>query len=635
MKPPTFILLLLLASPTTATFTPEALDYVLRCIEYEASVAGGTLTLILYDLAPMFPFDNILNAILQSPRLEHVVKYVVNGSYHANLVNLPWHPSMFLIHPGYDVAHLMRSSADIKAVLKLFNPTTKVLVFVDFNNMNLVVTVFEKVFNVGFVSMVFFDSVAMRADLWNRVSGMRWTRVPPPMYLFTWMRRVGLLASDEVADILDLTAFDYERMEPWYVVLDIRIMKPSTLILLLLLSSPTSATYTPEALDYVLRCVEYEASVAGGTLSLILYDIAPKNPFDNILNAILQSPRLAHVVKYVVNGTYQEDLVALPWHPSMLLIHPGSDVRHLMRPRTSRDMKLVLELFNPTAKALVFVDFNNFDLLGTVFQEVFNVGFVSMVFFDSVAMRADLWNRISGMRWTRVPPPLYLFTWIRRSMTGVNITYYRDLRPLTDFDWNVRWVKEVASYLNTQASQYLTYCDPLSGVALQKCLTEQKQQLSGVDIKLETMQMHLEAYPSIASQSMFRKMFVQGSISVFDTVPGVGLLVVEEVADVLDLTAFDYERMEPWYVVLDITHQEGSEFFQTRWRYENLEIFRYVRSLLLEAGVVGFWKHVYRSIHRDMCIGRRHRVQIENKVDLDFEDMQPAWVALLSTTQNG
>lgn len=353
-------------------------------------------------------------------------------------------------------------------------------------------------------------------------------------------------------------------------------------------------------------------------------------------------------------------------------------------------------------------------------------------------------------------------------MTGVNITYYRDLRPLTDFDWNVRWVKEVASYLNTQASQYLTYCDPLSGVALQKCLTEQKQQLSGVDIKLETMQMRpdtsrefaaletsvplytkvaiprdrplnvaelmvmpfnwnvwlllvlvlvfvevmkllfpnlfkndptllvicgferqslhgagsfekillfsltilmffasnafeskmlsmmvskpaiqriktmndllnsdikfyadLEAYPSIASQSMFRKMFVQGSISVFDTVPGVGLLVVEEVADILDLTAFDYERMEPWYVVLDITHQEGSEFFQTRWRYENLEIFRYVRSLLLEAGVVGFWKHVYRSIHRDMCIGRRHRVQIENKVDLDFDDMQPAWVALV------
>ncbi|EDS27204.1 conserved hypothetical protein [Culex quinquefasciatus] len=242
MKPPILFLLLLLANSTTATYTPEALDYVLRCIEYEASaqppaiytpealdyilrcieyeasVAAGTLSLILYDPAPQHPFNNILSAILQSPRLEHVVKYVVNGTYQEGLEDLPWHPSMLLIHPGSDVR-------------------------------------------------------------------------------------------------------------------------------------PTSAIYTPEALDYILRCIEYEASVAAGTLSLILYDLAPQHPFNNILSAILQSPRLEHVVKYVVNGTYQEGLEDLPWHPSMLLIHPGSDVRHLMRPNTSRDMNLVLELFNPTAKA--------------------------------------------------------------------------------------------------------------------------------------------------------------------------------------------------------------------------------------------------------------------------------------------
>lgn len=545
-------------------------------------------------------------------------------------------------------------------------------------------------------------------------------------------------------------------------------MKPSTFFLLLLLSGPTSAIYTPEALDYILRCIEYEASVAGGTLSLILYDLAPQYPFNNILSAILQSPRLEHVLKYVVNGSYHQNLVNLPWHPSMLLIHPGYDVAHLVRSKTSRDMKLVLELFNPTAKALVFVDFNNWNLLGTVFKGVFNVGFASMVFFDSVKMCADVWNRISGLRWTRAPPPMYLFTWIRRSMTGVNITYYRDLRPLSDWDWNVRWVKEVARYLNTKASQYLTYCDSLTGVALQTCLSKQKQQLSGVDLKLEVMQMRpdtsrefaalassvplytkiaiprdrplnvaellvmpfswnvwlllvlvlvlvevmkllfpdllrndptmlvvcgferqslhragsfekillvsliilmffasnafeskmlsmmvskpaiqriktlddllnsdikfyedLEAYPHIANQYEFGKMFVQGSINVFDTVPGVGLLVGEEVADVLDLTAFDYERMEPWYVVLDIKYQIGFEFFQTRWRYENIEIFRYVRSILLEAGVMDFWKHMYRYIHRDLCIGGRHRAQIGNKVDLDFGDMQPAWVALV------
>ena len=66
--------------------TLNVLNYVLDVIEFEASVHPSVLTCVFYDIDPYSHFsDNIWVDLLRSPRLDHVVKYVIRGGYQDQL----------------------------------------------------------------------------------------------------------------------------------------------------------------------------------------------------------------------------------------------------------------------------------------------------------------------------------------------------------------------------------------------------------------------------------------------------------------------------------------------------------------------------------------------------------------------
>ncbi|XP_039446687.1 uncharacterized protein LOC120426065 [Culex pipiens pallens] len=551
-------------------------------------------------------------------------------------------------------------------------------------------------------------------------------------------------------------------------------MKLTGLILSVLLKSSLAGTYNPEALDYVLRSIEHEANIESGLFRCVFYDISRPNAFRNFLGDVLQSPRLENVLKYVVTkGSFENKLINLPWHPSMLLIYPGNDAKHLLLGETLKNLEFILGCFNPTTKVMVLLNTTDEVLVGRILQHVYWTGFASIVLFDTVTQHTFLFNAVFQTFFRQPPHPIYLFTWLRRRMMGRNITYVVfvpyvkvDIRTYTD----LRWIKETARYLNTGVTEYQHQCYGLRSLAeFHKCLKSKANEINAIDIKLqfasnevqyprcfdvlytttlmrtkiavprdrplnvfelmlmpfswqvwlllisifvvsevtaqvfpslfendpvllavcgferrslhETRQRetiilhslmilmffmsnayetkivslmidrpaiqrirtledlensnvkfsgHLEHNSHYVNNSVVGKMIVNGThLFIYDKVPGFGLYLLSEQTEVLEFTAFDYNRMQPWYVILDYEFYVGPRTYYMSWRNRFLEVFRYIQITLTEAGLLDLWTRQWQYDVRPLHHGQRMRVEIESsKVDLNFEDMNLAWVVL-------
>lgn len=260
-------------------------------------------------------------------------------------------------------------------------------------------------------------------------------------------------------------------------------MKLLGYVLWILVRTSCVVSFSPEALDYVLRTLEYLESVESGMFSCVFYDLSAQYPYDNVLGAILKSPRLDHVIKYATGGQFREAFEDLPRDPSMLLIHPGNDAAYFDPFENKKSIVFLLKLFNPTTKVLVFVNATN-ELLAQRIQEPISfVGFTHPVFLDPVTMRATIFNAIGNSIETRVPDPMHLFSWGQRMMKGRNITYL-EVRKENPFTWNNHWMEATARYLNTEASEYVHSCGDLKGIKLLKCLNERNGNRKPADIVL-------------------------------------------------------------------------------------------------------------------------------------------------------
>lgn len=256
---------------------------------------------------------------------------------------------------------------------------------------------------------------------------------------------------------------------------------------LVLLHLQLIPAHTPEALDYVLRSIEYLASVHGGVFSCIFYDVAPHGSYDNILDAILKSPRIDHVAKYVLNGTYHDDLEKLPWNPSLLLVHPGYDVEFLKRNETIWNMIYLMTLFNPTTKVLVFVDLNKQVLVEEIESKVGASIFCYSVYFDSLKMKARHCNGVWCATFPGAFAPMYLFTLGHRYKKGRNITFVSSLTKL-GHEWNSNWINESARYLFTEIVELPHNCDENTGRdTLNQCLKQYEADKNKADIGFSIM----------------------------------------------------------------------------------------------------------------------------------------------------
>ncbi|EDS32074.1 conserved hypothetical protein [Culex quinquefasciatus] len=139
----------------------------------------------------------------------------------------------------------------------------------------------------------------------------------------------------------------------------------------------------------------------------------------------------------------------------------------------------------------------------------------------------------------------------------------------------------------------------------------------------------LENSPHLADDLVVGPLIVQGETPDHgETFPGVGMLCLSEWCEITQEISFDYERMQPFYVLLDYESLDLPECYPTGHRFIFAETFRTMHSTLTEAGLFILWKRQWSAELRSAYSGRRPREDAQKNAYLSFDDMQPAWMAL-------
>lgn len=139
----------------------------------------------------------------------------------------------------------------------------------------------------------------------------------------------------------------------------------------------------------------------------------------------------------------------------------------------------------------------------------------------------------------------------------------------------------------------------------------------------------LENSPHLADDLVVGPLIVQGETPDHgETFPGVGMLCLSEWCEITQEISFDYERMQPFYVLLDYESLDLPECYPTGHRFIFAETFRTMHSTLTEAGLFILWKRQWSAELRSAYSGRRPREDARKNAYLSFDDMQPAWMAL-------
>uniref|UniRef100_A0A8D8BZQ6 (northern house mosquito) hypothetical protein n=1 Tax=Culex pipiens TaxID=7175 RepID=A0A8D8BZQ6_CULPI len=83
------------------------------------------------------------------------------------------------------------------------------------------------------------------------------------------------------------------------------------------------------------------------------------------------------------------------------------------------------------------------------------------------------------------------------------------------------------------------------------------------------------------------------------------------------------------YSMLNITILRP-ECYETTPRFILQKTFRTIHGWLVEAGLIKQWKQQWMRKVRSEHIGRRYREDTRYKADLSFDDIEPAWMALVA-----
>lgn len=174
---------------TSIAESSHFLDYPLRVVEYLKNQHVRTFECIFIDTSSQNPYGNVLSVLLQSSKLEYVVKYVTQGFSKSDL--LPKDPSLLVLHPGRDDD--LRSKGVVSNFLHFlnrFNPVTTVFVFLDFSQSYAISLMRFVLVNLNINSVLFFntkDSAVIASSLTDYT--VVEDDLPHPKYLFDWFKR--------------------------------------------------------------------------------------------------------------------------------------------------------------------------------------------------------------------------------------------------------------------------------------------------------------------------------------------------------------------------------------------------------------------------------------------------------------
>ncbi|XP_052565967.1 uncharacterized protein LOC128093406 [Culex pipiens pallens] len=117
-----------------------------------------------------------------------------------------------------------------------------------------------------------------------------------------------------------------------------------TLLLVAIAGCLASERYLAELTSYTIAVIQHlSLGQPGGTFECVVVDLQRRNPFDTVLGDVLRSPKLDHVVKFVIGSNFEGDPEEYPRDPSLVLVHADPETNVILVPR-GRTLN-VFELF--------------------------------------------------------------------------------------------------------------------------------------------------------------------------------------------------------------------------------------------------------------------------------------------------
>ncbi|EDS29263.1 conserved hypothetical protein [Culex quinquefasciatus] len=457
---------------------PHILSYSLRIIEYLMQVQVGTFECIFFDMTSKSPYDNVLSVLLQSPRLESAVKYVLQGSGWGDRSEaLPKTPSLLVLYPGREgefTAYAM--TRQILEFFNLFDPATVVMTFMEFSELNVAV-IMDWIFNdMNCNNVLYLDTLSTKVrlkSLKNEIGFDLRDSQPHPKRVFDWFRysfngNVITYVPETMSGDLETASYKWVKATADYLNCALQVfpggptiahreiihgetMKLATCVVFVLANLLLGSAQNPHVLDYSLRIIEYLMQVQVGTFECIFFDMTSKSPYDNVLSVLLQSPKLESAVKYVLQGSgWGDRSEALPKSPSLLVLYPGRQVEFSLYAKTRQILKF-FNLFDPATVVMTFMDFAELSV-GEIMNWIFNdVNCNNALFFDTFSTHVrlkSLKNSVVIDLRDGQPHPKRLFGWFRYSFKGNTITYVPEKNTGDLETASYKWVKATAEYLN-------------------------------------------------------------------------------------------------------------------------------------------------------------------------------------------
>lgn len=217
--------------------------------------------------------------------------------------------------------------------------------------------------------------------------------------------------------------------------------------------------------NYIISVINNLSLRENGASNCIVFGLSSNYPFEGTLEEVVNSPELDHVTKYVVTiRVSKSDVELLPTNPSLLLIQ-GREISQIFDLLT-----YLLNPFKSSTKVIVLVyTQDDYEASAAALEHLKYYKLVFILVPNHQVMVEDSTN---GRRIVNFPNPDDLFRDnFKPNLEGRSITY-TSWHVLQAEDYLRKWVKEVASFMNTTAREVEPKCSTQSRTIHDDCYVE-------------------------------------------------------------------------------------------------------------------------------------------------------------------
>lgn len=204
----------------------------------------------------------------------------------------------------------------------------------------------------------------------------------------------------------------------------------------------------PESLAYFIHVITYLAAHQTGTFNCVFYELHQSESYNNFLGQLLQSPKLDHIAKVVLDGSFQTTYDFYPNKPSLMVLHVGN--RDVSK---SADLGLLksLMVWDPSCRVMVLADVSLWSVVHAA-----NLILTACKFHHMVTIGTGHFQIVRfGSKSTEHVHPGNLFQDRLRDLEGFSLqysvrfsTHVTIITPNGPIGPDVKWIQETARHLN-------------------------------------------------------------------------------------------------------------------------------------------------------------------------------------------